>query len=81
MVMARSQSAEDALEVQGRLMNKFEQAVAEGRAIPRYEGLASFIPPPSQQKRNLEWIERRANGISKPTRVEKKLMEGLREEG
>ena len=81
VVMARSQSAEEALEVQGILLNKFEQAVAENRAIPRYESLASFIPPPSQQKRNLEWIERRADGIVNPARVEKKLIEALREEG
>ena len=81
MVMARSQNAEKALEVQGMVMNKFEQAVAEGRAIPRYESLASFIPPPSQQKRNLQWIERRADGIMNSARVEKKLMAVLREEG
>ena len=81
MIMARSQSAEDALEVQGILMNQYEQAMAEGRAISRYESPASLIPPPSQQKRNLEWIERRANGILNPARVEKKLMEALREEG
>jgi len=81
VVLTGNRRAEDALEVQGILMNKFEQAVAEGRAIPRYESLASFIPPPSQQKRNLEWIERRADGIMNPARVEKKLIEALREEG
>lgn len=81
VVLARSQRAEEALEVQGLLRTKFEQAMAAGLPISRYENLALFIPPPSQQKRNLEWVEKRGNAILSPIRVQKKLVEALQAEG
>jgi predicted RND superfamily exporter protein len=81
VVLTGSNRPEEALEVQGRLRSKFEQALAGGLPISRYENLAAFIPPPSQQKRNLEWIEERASSILNPIRVEKKLIRALQEEG
>ena len=81
VVLAGSQGVEEALELQGMLRNKFEQAMAAGLPISRYESVAAFIPRPSQQKRNLEWIESRASGIFDPIRVEKELVEALEEEG
>jgi predicted RND superfamily exporter protein len=81
VVLAASQGVEEALELQGMLRSKFQQAMAAGLPISRYESLAAFIPPPSQQKRNLGWIESRASGILDPIRVEKELVEALEEEG
>lgn len=49
--------------------------------ISNWETLAAFIPPPSQQKRNLEGIEKRAGSVLNPIRVEKKLVQALQEEG
>jgi predicted RND superfamily exporter protein len=81
VVLTASKRPEEALELQGMLRSKFEQAMAAGLPISRYESLAAFIPPPSQQKRNLEWVEKRASAILSPTRVEKKLVEALQAEG
>jgi hypothetical protein len=81
VVLTGSHRPEEALEVQGLLRSKFEQAMAAGLPISRYENLSAFIPPPSQQKRNLEWIEKRASAILNPIRLEKKLVQDLQEEG
>jgi predicted exporter len=81
VVLTGSHRPEEALEVQGLLRSKFEQAMAAGLPISRYENLSAFIPPPSQQKRNLEWIEKRASAILNPIRLEKKLVQALPEEG
>ncbi len=81
VVLTASKRPEEALELQGLLRSKFEQAMAAGLPVSRFESLAAFIPPPSQQKRNLEWIEKRARAILSPIRVEKKVLEALQAEG
>jgi len=45
VVLARSRNPEEALELQGRLKNRAEEAIASGLPISRHESLASFIPP------------------------------------
>ncbi len=81
VVLSGGHSIEEAVEVQGRLKAKFEEAMASGLPISRYESLAVFIPPLSQQKRNLEWIETRKNGTFNPVRVAKNLKEAIHKEG
>jgi predicted RND superfamily exporter protein len=81
VVLASSRGPEETLEIQGRLKDQFEKAMASGLPIARYENLAVFIPPLSQQKRNLEWIETRRKEAFDPGRVEKKLREALQREG
>jgi predicted exporter len=48
VVLARSRNPEEALELQGRLKNRAEEAIASGLPISRHESLASFIPPLSK---------------------------------
>jgi len=81
VALVRSPRAEEALEVHGILVEKFEKGKSSGLPISRHESLAAFIPPPGQQKRNLEWIKARAKEALSPIRVEKKLTETLQEEG
>jgi len=81
VVFAKTPKAEGAIEVQGRLKKKLEAAIALGLPISGYESLASFIPPSSQQLRNLQWIKNREKDTLNFTRVERKIKEGLRREG
>jgi uncharacterized protein len=77
VVLTRSRTLEEALEMQGRLKIRIEKAIASGLPIFRYESLASFIPPLSQQKRNLEWIGAQAQGAFNPDRVVGQLRQTL----
>ncbi|MCX5907136.1 MAG: MMPL family transporter [Deltaproteobacteria bacterium] len=81
IVLAASPTIEEALEIQGRLKKKFEEAVASGLPIARFETLAALIPPFSLQKSNLAWIAAREKGPLDPGRVEKKIKETLEREG
>ena len=81
VVLAGGHSLQEALEVQGRIKVRFEEAMASGLPIFRYENLAAFIPPLSQQKRNLEWIETRAKGTFNPLQVAKNLKGAIQKEG
>ncbi|HSR10247.1 MAG TPA: MMPL family transporter, partial [Thermodesulfobacteriota bacterium] len=80
MAMARVKSPEDALEIQGLWKGKFDGGRSAGLPVARFEALAQFIPPPSQQKKNLQWIEAQGEALN-PSRVEQKLAECLRKEG
>jgi len=81
MVLAESQGMDEALEVQGILRDKFEAGKASGLPISRYESLAAFIPPPSRQKRNIEWIRAREKGALDPDRIERSISKALQKEG
>jgi hypothetical protein len=81
VVLTKSQRADEALEVQGILQEKTEEGMAAGLPISRYESLASYIPPLSQQKRNLAWIEKRGKESFHPIRLEKKFKAALQEAG
>jgi predicted RND superfamily exporter protein len=81
VVLAGSQRADEALEVQGIVQEKIEEGMAAGLSISRYESLAQYIPPLSQQKRNLEWIENRGKEGFNPIRVGKKVKAALQEAG
>jgi predicted RND superfamily exporter protein len=81
VVLAGSQRAKEALEVQGIIGEKIEEGMAAGLPISRYESLAQYIPPLSQQKRNLQWIGDRGKESFNPIRVERKFKTALREAG
>ncbi|MGA2954777.1 MAG: MMPL family transporter [Thermodesulfobacteriota bacterium] len=81
VVVAEKERAEDALEVQGNWKMNFEKGRSSGLPISRFETLSDFIPPLSQQKRNLEWIQSRGKEAFDPDRVEKKLRETLHKDG
>jgi predicted RND superfamily exporter protein len=81
VVLSEGRGIEEALEVQGRLKVKFEEAMAAGLPIGRYENLTAFLPPLSQQQKNLEWIAAREKGAWNPSRVAKNIEEAIRKEG
>jgi predicted exporter len=81
VVMAQKKRFEEVLEVQGVWRNIFTQGKSSGLSVSRFETLAGFIPPLSQQKKNLKWIESRGRRSWNPDRVEKKLREALHREG
>ncbi len=81
LVLSEGASIGEALEVQGRLKAKFEEAMSAGLPIWRQENLAAFIPPLSQQKRSLEWIAAREKGTCDPLEVVKNLKGAIQKEG
>jgi predicted RND superfamily exporter protein len=81
VLLTKSRDPQEALELQGRLKILLDEAIASGLPISRYESLASFIPPFSQQKRNLEWIEAQGHRAFDPDRVVGKLRQILPREG
>lgn len=81
VVMKEEKKVEEALEVQGIWRKIFGEGKGAGLPISRFENLAGFIPPLSQQKRNLEWIESQGRSAFDPEGVGKKLRDALRKEG
>jgi predicted RND superfamily exporter protein len=81
VVMAKRKRFEEALEVQGVWRNVFAQGKSSGPSVSRFETLARFIPPLSQQQKNLKWVESRGKRAWNPDRVEEKLREALHREG
>lgn len=81
IILKESPSLNQALEFQGDLKRKLEQATFSKIPLAGFETLASFIPPPSRQRRNLEWIAAREKEVFDPNRVEKTLRRTLEQEG
>ena len=81
VLLTSAGTAEEALEVQGAWRRAVETGIASGFRISRYESLAAFVPPLSQQKRNLEWMKSRGQEAFDPDRVTKRLQAVLRQEG
>lgn len=81
ILMAESRTAEEALEVQGKVKEVFDGALALGLPLVRYDNLGVFIPPPSRQERNLQWIQARERESFNPLRLERKFKEVLQREG
>jgi uncharacterized protein len=79
--LAEAESVEESLELQGQLQKKFQAAMASGLPMIRLETLAAFLPPFSQQNRNLQWIRERSQSVFHPGRVEEQLRKTLRDEG
>ncbi len=81
IVLTRSSTEEEALEIQGKVQATLAKALASGLPISSFETLAGFLPPLFQQKRNLAWVQARENGPLSPNRIEKKLQTVLQQEG
>ena len=81
VLLTQTRTPEEALEIQDTWRQLLKKGMSSGLPISRFETLSSFIPPLSQQKRNLEWMETRRNEAFDPDRVERKVREVLREEG
>jgi hypothetical protein len=81
VLLASTRTVEEALEVQGAWRRTLETGITSGFPISRYESLAAFVPPLSQQKRNLEWMKSRGQEAFDPERVTGRLQAALRREG
>jgi predicted exporter len=79
--LAPARTAEEALELQGAWREALEAGISSGLPVSRFESLASFVPPPSRQKRNLEWLESLSREAFDPDRVAGKLRTALLREG
>jgi predicted RND superfamily exporter protein len=81
LIVRKCSTSEEALEFHGTL-----KAWLEGRNFPKsflagFETLASFLPPLSQQKRNLQWLAAQSPEIFDPQRVGRALRDSLQEAG
>ncbi len=81
ILLKKASSLEEALELQGGLKEKLDQALSSGMSLAGHETLASLIPPNSQQERNLGWMARREKEALDPDRVEKTLKSSMEQEG
>jgi len=81
ILLASTRTVEESLEVQGTWRKTLETGISSGLLISRFECLAAFVPPLSQQKRNLEWMKSRGQEAFDPERVTKRLQAVLRQEG
>jgi predicted RND superfamily exporter protein len=81
ILLASTRTVEESLEVQGTWRKTLETGISSGLLISRFECLAAFVPPLSQQKRNLEWMKSRGQEAFDPDRVTKRLQAVLRQEG
>jgi predicted RND superfamily exporter protein len=81
ILLTQARTPEEAVEIHETWRQHLKKGMSSGLPISRFETLSSFIPPLSQQKRNLEWMETRGKEAFDPDRVEKKVREVLRKEG
>ena len=81
VLLTRNSTPKEALEEQGRLRTRVEKAISSGLPIKRYESLATYLPPPSLQKKNLERIRAGEKDAFDPTRVRREFQEALKREG
>ena len=81
ILLASARNAEEALEVQDAWRKNLEKGISSGLPISRYESLASFFPPLSRQRRNLEWMKSRSREAFDPDRVTRRLQDALSREG
>jgi predicted RND superfamily exporter protein len=81
VLLTSTRTAEEALEVQDAWRKNLEKGISSGLPISRYESLASFFPPLSQQRRNLEWMKSRGQEAFDSARVIKRLQVALSREG
>jgi uncharacterized protein len=80
LILAERNTLEELLEVEDGLNREIEKGRSSGVPVSRVENLASFLPPLSRQKRNLEWMRERKE-IFDAGRVEKELRDALGQEG
>jgi predicted RND superfamily exporter protein len=81
ILLIQTRTPEEAVEIQETWREHLERGISSGLPISRFETLSSFIPPPSQQRENLKWMESRGKEAFDPDRVERKVREVLRKEG
>jgi uncharacterized protein len=80
ILLTQTRMPEEAVEIQETWRQHLKKGISSGLPISRFETLSSFIPPLSQQKENLKWMETRGKAFD-PVRVERKVREVLRKEG
>jgi hypothetical protein len=81
ILLIHTRMPEEAVEIQETWREHLKKGISSGLPISRFETLSSFIPPLSQQKENLKWMETRGKEAFDPDRVERKVREVLRKEG
>jgi uncharacterized protein len=85
MVILTGKTPEEAIELSGRAAQGAQRLVDTG-TLYGYSGVTSLIPPPSQQRQALAWIEREKDGSLDLDRIRSTFArvaaaEGLRAEG
>ncbi len=85
MVILTADTPEEVIELSGRAAHGAQRMVDTG-TLYGYSGATSLIPPPSQQREALAWIERERNGALDLDRIRATFArataaEGLRAEG
>ena len=79
-VILTGRTPEEVIELSGRAAQGAQRLVETG-TLYGYSGVTSLIPPPSQQREALEWVERERDGALDLDRIRSTFAEAAAEEG